>query len=443
MTHDNEIQGQRQQSQRQQGQHQPFGSVLVIGVGLIGGSIAAALKASGTVLRPAPFVRGIDVDEHAIKVALEKGYIDEGAVSTDRTAADRAATNNATTNNAATNNATTNNATTDNAAADRVVSAEFAAGSIEGWLNDAKTDLIILAIPASDAEKWFERIEASGYKGAITDVASTKGLITKNASRILSAPARYLPGHPMAGSEVNGIEGVRANLFSGAHWILCPDADTEPQVFTRMHEFVTALGARSISLPREEHDNVIAIVSHVPHMMASALVRLAGTHAQKNQEIFRLAAGGFKDTTRIAAGSPELWCGIALDNHEAVAQGLAELRGIITALEQSIEAADVRALNKLLDDAARTRRSIPTVWVPDSERMIEVRIPMSNRAGVIAQVTGMAGKAGCNIQSINIDHINEATAILELILTDEGDIGKFSGMLLKDGFDVSFRPLMP
>jgi len=394
---ENQVAGATQPSPISQLTHisQPFERVLIIGVGLIGGSVAAALKS----LEVAPQVRGIDVSAHAIESALRVGYLDDGVLSTDE--------------------------------------------SVTEWLDDAETDLIVLATPVSSAAEWFERIEASGYLGAITDVASTKGIITEQALALLSNSDRYLPGHPMAGSEVNGIEGARANLFAGAHWILCPDAGSDPAVFLRIHEFVTALGARTISLPREQHDSVIAIVSHVPHMIASALVQLAGSHAQTNREIFRLAAGGFKDTTRIAAGSPELWCGIALDNREAVAQGLHEFNEIISSFEASIKRSDARALNGLLGDAARLRKSIPSTWVPDSSRLVEVRIPMANRSGVIAQVTGMAGRAGCNIQSIFIDHINEATAILELILTDEGDIGQFSSLLIKDGFDVAFRPLMP
>jgi prephenate dehydrogenase len=376
----------------------PFASVLIVGVGLIGGSIAAALKALGDC---APYVRGIDIEPHAIEEARAKGFIDEGALAN----------------------------------ADE--------GQLVAWLADGQTDLVVLAIPASSAAEWFERIEQSGYRGILTDVASTKAAITRLAEHLLSRSTRYIPGHPMAGSEVNGIEGARATLFQNAHWILCPDEHSDPQAYTRLHEFVTSLGARSITLPREEHDEAIAVVSHVPHMVASALVQLAGSHARDQQEIFRLAAGGFKDTTRIAAGSPELWCGIALDNREALSQGLGEIRQIISRIEASLEAGDARALNRLLTDAARLRASIPSTWVPDSSRLVEVRIPMANRSGVVAQVTGFAAKAACNIQSIDIDHINEATAILELILTDEGDIGRFMGMLIDGGFDVSFRPLGP
>jgi prephenate dehydrogenase len=373
----------------------PFASVLIIGIGLIGSSIAAALKT----LPSPPVVRGVDGDQKVIAEALRLGYLDQGTTPDDQQVTD--------------------------------------------WLNAQKTELIILAIPVSYAADWLERIEASGYSGALTDVASTKEVLTALADGILSHPEYYIPGHPMAGSEVNGIEGARANLFNGAHWILCPDQNTKPEVFTRLHEFVTSLGARSISLSRDEHDSIIAIVSHVPHMVASALVQLAGVHSGSNNEIFRLAAGGFKDTTRIAAGSPELWCGIALDNHEAVASGLAEIRQIIAEIEQAIASQDAVKLTALLQNASQLRSAIPATWVPDSARLVEVRIPMANHAGAIAQVTGFAGKVGCNIQSIDIDHINEQTAILELILTDEGDIGQFSGMLLQNGFDVSFRPLAP
>jgi prephenate dehydrogenase len=397
-------------------------------VGLIGGSIAAALKARADV---APRVRGIDVDRHAIEGARAKGFLDDGALM----GADGTFT------------ALGSDGSDDGDGSSGSDGAPASNGTPAiapaSWLTDEQTDLIVLAIPVSCAEDWLTRIEASGYHGAITDVASTKGVFTRLAQRILSDSSRYIPGHPMAGSEVNGIEGARAALFQNAHWILCPDEHSNPQVFTRLHEFVTSLGARSITLPREEHDEAIAVVSHVPHIVASALVQLAGAHARDKQEIFHLAAGGFRDTTRIAAGSPELWCGIALDNREALSRGLVELRQVISQIEASLNSADAHELTRLLASAAKTRASIPATWVPDSSRLVEVRIPMANRSGVIAQVTGFTGRAGCNIQSINIDHINEATAILELILTDEGDIGRLMNMLIDGGFDVSFRPLGP
>lgn len=371
----------------------PFRRVVIIGVGLIGGSIAAALKQ----LDEAPHVYGIGPREDTLKTALAAGALDDYAVSDDPKA--------------------------------------------DGWLAPGASDLVIIATPVSAAREWFERLEACHYDGIITDVASTKTVITRIADEALSDPTRYLPGHPMAGSEVNGFGGARADLFQGAYWILCPEQNTQDEVFLKLHETFSALGARIISISRDQHDSAVAIISHVPHMVASSLVRLWGNHADERKELLRLAAGGFKDTTRIAAGSPELWCGIAMDNSEAIADGMSELRAILKQFEDAIRDHDEQTLTKLLAESTELRRNLPAKWIPDSAKLTCVRIPMSNRSGVIAEVTGFAGHAACNIQSIDIDHINEDTAVLELILTDEGDMGKLGAELINGGYDFSFRAL--
>ena len=371
----------------------PYRRIVIIGVGLIGGSIAAALKA----LPQPPEVYGVTHDGGSLEEPLSDGALDAAAVESDP--------------------------------------------RVDGWLAPGGSDLVIIATPVCAARGWFERLQASGYDGVITDVASTKGVITQVASEVLADGTRYLPGHPMAGSEVSGFTAARADLFQGAYWILCPDDDTRDDVFLGLHETFSALGARIISVGREQHDSAVAIVSHVPHIMASAIVQLTGRHAGQRKEILRLAAGGFKDTTRIAAGSPELWCGIALDNRDAVAEGLAELEGIIASFEQAIRDEDAATLTELLAESAALRRSLPAAWIPDSAKLTEVRIPMRDHTGIIAEVTGIAGHAGCNIQSIDIDHINESTAVLELILTDEGDMGRLGAGLINAGYDFSFRGL--
>ena len=175
--------------------------------------------------------------------------------------------------------------------------------------------------------------------------------------------------------------------------------------------------------------------------MASSLVQLASRHADDQQALMRLAAGGFKDSTRIAAGSPELWCGIAFDNKDALSDGLDEIQGIIGAFADALASDDRAALTALLADAAAARRALPAAWVPSTERLLEVRIPMEDRPGVVAEVTTVTSSVGCNIQSIEIDHVTEDSAVLSLVLTDEGDIGQLSAQLINAGFSVSFSPL--
>ena len=373
----------------------PFKRVVIIGVGLIGGSIAAAMKE----LDDAPIVIGIGRHAEPLEKARQQGALDEYALVDDP--------------------------------------------RVDEWLSSGECDLVIIATPVHAARDWFERLEACGYDGVITDVASTKAVITGYADDILSHPDRYLPGHPMAGSEANGFGAARADLFQGAYWILCPEGEGQDETFLKLYETFGALGSRIISISRDQHDSAIAIVSHVPHMVASSLVELAGNHVDERQELLRLAAGGFKDSTRIAAGSPELWCGIAFDNACALKSGLDEMASILGSFAAALEAGDRETFTRLLAEAADARRALPAAWVPSTEKLLEVRIPMVNRTGVVAEVCTIASSVGCNIQSIDIDHISEGNAVLSLILTDEGDIGQLSMQLINAGFSVSFSPLMP
>ena len=371
-----------------------FTHVGIIGLGLIGGSVAGAVRKAWPDVR----ITGIETDARTREVALAKLLVDE-AVD-----------------------------------ADDPVFKQRLAGDF---------DLVILATPVDADEPYLRAIAESGYAGVVTDTSSTKGRITGMADELLASPENFVPGHPMAGSEVNGIDGARDDLFEGAYWILCPDEDTPSEHIPALHEFITGLGARVIVIPRESHDRAIAVVSHVPHFVASSLVTLASRAADDQSNIMRLAAGGFKDTTRIAAGSPELWCGIAFDNADEVRDGLSEMQSILGQFVDALESGDRVKMTALLKDAADMRRALPVAWVPSSEKLLEVRIPISNHPGAVAEATAIASEAGCNIQSIEIDHVTEDRAFLSMILTDEGDVGQLSAKLIGAGYAVSFAPLNP
>lgn len=371
-----------------------FSSVVVVGLGLIGASFAAALAEAF----PAMDILGVDTDARTRALVEERRWVSRAVHPSD------------------------------------VAFERFVAGPCE---------LVVVATPVAAVDDYFGMLAKWGYRSVVTDTISTKAHILEAAEAILPAPEHYVPGHPMAGSEKSGIDGARGDLFEGANWILCPNEATVPEHFQKLHELITGAGARVVSLPREEHDQAVAIVSHVPHMVASSLVQLACRHADDSQSLMRLAAGGFKDTTRIAAGSPKLWCGIAFDNASALRRGLDEVSDIIGAFSMALAQDDRETFTTLLSEAADARRALPAAWVPSTERLLEVRIPMVNRNGVIAEVTTIASSAGCNIQSIEIDHISEGNAVLSLVLTDEGDVGQLSCQLINAGFSVSFSPLAP
>lgn len=378
-----------------QEQHQSaFQAIAVIGLGVIGASFAAAVRAA----YPDAIVFGVDTSERTRALALERGWAREASGPDD---------------------------------------ARF-----EAFVRE-QCDLVVIATPVAAVDDYLNKLAAWDYRGVVTDVISTKAHILEAAAEKLPHPDHFVPGHPMAGSEQSGIAGARPDMFAGINWILCPDERTVPEQFQQLHELITGIGARVVSLPRQEHDAAVAIVSHVPHMVASSLVQLMDRHSDDTGAIMRLAAGGFKDTTRVAAGSPELWCGIAFDNANAVAEGLDEMGSIISSFAAALRADDRPAFKAMLAEAAETRRSLPAAWVPSTEKLLEVRIPMVNRTGVVAEVTTIASSVGCNIQSIEIDHLSEGNAVLSLMLTDEGDIGQLSFQLIDAGYTVSFRPIEP
>jgi prephenate dehydrogenase len=370
-----------------------FDRVTVVGIGLIGGSIAAGART----LDPRPLVRGVDTDSDSLGEALELGIVDEGAAP--------------------------------EAAFER------------GWFVGGPGDLVVLATPVEATIEWIERLADAGYAGVVTDVASTKRRVVAAAGEQLGAGVAFVGGHPMAGSERSGVSAARADLFRGAYYVLTPSGDSDMHAYRRLHTFVSALGARVVSVDPVTHDEAVAVVSHVPHMAASALTNLAARHAGERGVLLRLAAGGFKDMTRIAAGSPELWTGIAMDNREALISSLDRLDGVLAEFRRLLDEGDAAGMREWLEEAAAVRRDLPAQWVPATTALTEVSIPVQDRPGVIGDVTTAVSRSGCNIEDIEIDHQSEDTAYLRLILTDEGDLPGLLEQLEARGFEPESRSL--
>ena len=371
----------------------PFRRIVVIGIGLIGGSVAACLK---NIDRDV-VVLGIDSEPTTCGRAMELGIVDDAAPIGDV--------------------------------------------RVDQWLSSGGSDVVILATPARFVPDWLTKMGEGGYDGVVTDVVSTKSGVVKAARVHLGSAARFVGGHPMAGSERSGVEAARADLFHGAYWLLTPAGETDADAYMGVHALVSALGARVVTVEPKIHDEAVAIVSHVPHVAAAALCDVAGAHAGEGGELLRLAAGGFKDTTRIAAGSPELWTGICLDNADALASGLRELRMSLGEFEAMVRAKDALAISSWLERAALVRQSLPAQWVPATRDLFELTVPMVDRPGVVAEVTATVSRAACNIEAIDIDHETEDTALLVLVLTDEGDHQSLMRELTGLGYDPRLRPL--
>ena len=165
-----------------------------------------------------------------------------------------------------------------------------------------------MATPVGVVADEVRRALAAGT-GLVTDVGSVKTPMLE-----LMDDPRYVGGHPMAGSELEGVEGSRADLFEGATWVLTPVSGTDDAAFTRIRSLVASLGASVVAIPPDRHDSLVATVSHVPHLTAATMMRLAAERSEEHRAVLRLAAGGFRDMTRIAAGHPGIWPDICAEN---------------------------------------------------------------------------------------------------------------------------------
>ena len=235
----------------------------------------------------------------------------------------------------------------------------------DGTLDLAVTDLdagvreaevIVLAAPVLAIEGLLERVWRAAPAGAlVTDVGSTKRHIVRSAERLAAArPLAFVGSHPMAGSEQAGYRVARADLFRGATVVVTPTEATELAALKKTTEFWEALGARVTALDPETHDRTVAAISHLPHLIACALVEGAG---RVEPAALELAARGFRDTTRIAAGDPDMWTEIFLANRDALSASVAAFRLALADLERVITAGGADALRAELAriKAARER----------------------------------------------------------------------------------------
>ena len=180
-----------------------------------------------------------------------------------------------------------------------------------------------------------------------------------------------------------------------------------------------SLGAEVVSLSPEQHDTLVAVVSHVPHLTAATLMNLADRASDEHAALLRLAAGGFRDMTRIAAGHPGIWPDVCAANSDAILGTLDELVGQLSAMREQVATGDRAWLLEVLQNAATARRSLPKAAVRP-ERLAEVRIPVPDRPGVLAEITTLAGSLAVNISDLEIAHSAEGErGVLVLVVGAE------------------------
>ena len=279
-----------------------FNRVAIIGLGLIGGSLGLALRQA----RAARQVAGFDLYKGVGDRARKLGAIDQSCASL----------------------------------------AEAARGS----------ELIILATPVGAMRPLLQQLAASASPGAVvTDVASTKAQVISWAEEYLPATISFVGGHPIAGKETSGIEAADAALFKQCVYCLTPTKRTSPAALEKVTALIDALGARMRFLEPPEHDGMVAGVSHLPFIAAIALMQTAALNPAWDDASI-LAGRGFRDMTRLAAGSPEMYRDICLTNSEAIARWLADYIAVLSTLRERITAHDPN-LGEVFEQARKERNN--------------------------------------------------------------------------------------
>ncbi len=291
------------------------------------------------------------------------------------------------------------------------LAADLGAGTVVPHLRDAKgiADIAVLAMPPAAVGPELAVAQECGVAEVYTDVASVKVLPVARARALRCDLERYVPGHPLAGRERQGPAAARADLFLGRTWALCPLPETAPDALTAVTALVAACGADPVRTDPETHDRWVALVSHAPHLVAAAMAARLGA-PQAPPGALALAGQGLRDVTRIAAGDSALWTQILTANAgpvaevvAAVAEDLAAAARLLADAPAGGEAGPSR-VTALLEAGIDGAGRIPGKHGGQPRNFTVVQVVIADRPGELARLFEAAGQAGVNIEDIRLEH---------------------------------------
>jgi prephenate dehydrogenase len=352
--------------------------VAVLGVGLIGGSVALAART-----RAAATVTGFDASPAALADAVARGAVD--------------------------------------VACDDVATAV------------SEADAVFVAAPVSQLDDLVGAALASAPQDCVvTDVGSTKRAVVAAHD-----DPRFVGGHPLAGAETAGVANARADLFKGAVWYLTPGVQTSGELYERLHRLLVSFGAHPTAIDADIHDRMLASVSHLPHVLANVLVAQAA--ATLGGERLPATGPSFRDATRVAGAPSAIWTDIYLSNRDALLAELDDFVGRLGQVRGALERADADAITAWNDAAAGDRRRLLAAGVEGGE-LFELRVSVPNRPGVIAQLALELGRAGVNITDMALYPTEDrSSGVVALWIAGEDASARATGLLGDLGYPVA-RP---
>jgi len=331
------------------------GRVFIIGLGLIGGSLALCIKKE----HPESIITGFDISEDNLKLASMMGVIDNLSTTIK-----------------------------------------------EG----AKTaDLIILSTPVKETEKIIEILSKIELKEnvIITDVGSTKSVITEKSQVLLDKNVTFIGGHPMAGSHKSGVSASKVLLFENAFYLLTPHEKIKDQHVQCLLKWLQGTNAKFLVISPEEHDLLAGAISHMPHIVAASLVHQADQISEKHKLVTRLAAGGFRDITRIASSSPSMWRDILIHNKNVLIELMNEWKKEMDRVLTLIENERAEELYDYFSRAKKVRDGLPQDQKGAIPAFYDLFVDVPDYPGVISEITGYLAQEKISITNIRIMETRE------------------------------------
>lgn len=355
--------------------------VTIIGLGLIGGSLAKALRRTN----PNLYIAGTDLNKDNLTAAVTEGVINCPSECFDEAA--------------------------------------------------ATSDVIFLCTPVNQIIKTLKEIApAIRPDTVITDTCSVKTPVIKAAAEYLPVNACFIGGHPMAGAEISGYASAKAHLFENAYYILTPGHNATDAALKMLSRLISSTGALPLVMDPETHDRLVGGVSHLPHCAAAALVNAVIDIEDKESLIPRLAAGGFRDITRIASSNPQMWQEITLANRDHLIPLLSCLITNLQDFKAYLEQGDTQAVRDHFQRAKSYRDSLPLKENLYQTQFFELYVDVEDKPGVIGQVATILGSNGINIKNIRVINSREnEPGCLLLSLPDGSSMEQARNLLVSHG----------
>ncbi|WP_428908927.1 prephenate dehydrogenase [Niallia sp. Krafla_26] len=331
------------------------GRVFVIGLGLIGGSLALCIKREHGDCQ----ITGYDIYKEQGKIAKMLGVVDE------------------------------------------------LVDSIEEGAKNA--DLILITTPVVETERILDLLYEIPLKDKvlITDAGSTKAEIVKKAEKLATKGITFIGGHPMAGSHKSGVSAARAILFENAFYLLTPDKNVKEEKLIQLKEWLKGTKAKFLVVSPYDHDLLTGVISHFPHIIAASLVHQAKKTSNEQSLVPRLAAGGFKDITRIASSSPGMWRDILLHNKEVLLEQLKQWQLEMQTVVSLLQSEDGDKIYQYFEEAKRFRDELPQQQKGAIPAFYDLFVDVPDYPGVVSEVTGYLAKEEISITNIQIRETRE------------------------------------